>query len=175
MILFRHHDKDRTFFREDSLQRPARWHDATTAPAQYLSTTPDAAWAEFIRHEGITTAEECEAINRALWAVDVPDEPWATPDLPESLLFGDEDAYPACRAEANRLLATGVRRIHAPSAAVLPRTPSGFRTDGGLRPGPPLHEETVVLFGPRPDVTGWYACAEGRPHTTLLGRVRHFS
>ena len=85
------------------------------------------------------------------------------------------DINPACRAEANRLLATGVRRIHAPSAAVLPRTPSGFRTDGGLRPGPPLHEETVVLFGPRPDVTGWYACAEGRPHTTLLGRVRHFS
>ena len=39
--------------------------------------------------------------------------------------------------------------------------------DPGARP-----ERVIVLFGPRPDLIGWSACAEGRPRDDLLKRVR---
>jgi hypothetical protein len=97
-------------------------------------------------------------------------------------MTGDRSTYARCQAEARRLRArtagpaglAGLDGLAAPSAALLPRTPSGFRTDGGLRPAASRPERVFVLFGAQPALVGWCACAEGRPRADLLGRVRHF-
>ena len=64
--------------------------------------------------------------------------------------------------------------ITAPSAALAAGTPSGWEVDGGMRPGPIHGERTIALFGRRPDLTGWCACAAGRPRADLLSRVHPF-
>jgi hypothetical protein len=90
-------------------------------------------------------------------------------------MTGDLATYRSCQAEARRLRESGAIGLVGPSAAVSGATGSGFRTDGGLRRGPRRPERVFVLFGPRPDLIGWAACADGRPRDDLLVRVRHFS
>lgn len=172
MILFRHADPRFPFLWESAGQPPARWHAAGEGPVQYLSTTPDAAWAEFLRHEEITSAQDLATVVRSMWAVELDELPTAKPRLTVATLTGDESTYDACRAEATRLRSAGASGLVAPSAAVDARTGSGQRTDRGLRPGPRRTELVVVLFGPRPDLVGWAACVEGRPGAHLLARVR---
>lgn len=172
MIAYRHADPRFPFLWESAGQPPARWHGVGDGPVQYFSSTPDAAWAEFLRHEEITDPADVAAVTRSLWAVEVPDGTFASPDLPVATLVGGPASYPACRAEAGRLRAAGAMGLVAPSAALDRRTGSGFRTDAGLRPGPRREESVVVLFGPRPDLVGWAACFEGRPRPELIGRVR---
>ena len=89
-------------------------------------------------------------------------------------MMGDYSTYRSCQAEARRLRGAGAGGLVAPSAAVSGATGSGFRTDGGLRRGPRRAERVYVLFGSRPDLVGWAACADGRPRDDLLVRVRHF-
>ncbi len=174
MIVFRNTDVDVPFFREDVDQPEARWHGPSEGPTQYLSTTPDAAWAEFLRHQGIDDPADLAGVERAMWAVELPDdEPVAEPALPAVVLLGGADSYDTCQREARRLRAGSARRLTSQSAAVRAGTPSGWRTDGGLVPGPPQAERTVVLFGPRANVSAWLAAAPGRPAASLLPRVRH--
>jgi hypothetical protein len=139
---------------------------------QYLATTPDAAWAEFLRHEEITEPADLATIRRSMWAVEIPD---TLPEahLPLGVLRGGERSYAACRREARRLRAAGAPGFRAPSAAVLTTTVSGHQVDHGLRPGRRRDEEVIVLFGRRPDLVGWAACAVGQPREDLLRRVRH--
>lgn len=172
MIVYRHADPRFPFLWESAEQPPARWHGTGEGPVQYFSSTPDAAWAEFLRHEEITDPADVATVSRSLWAIELPDEPLATPSLQAATLVGGTATYPACRDEAARLRASGARGLVAPSAALDRRTGSGYRTDAGLRPGPRREESVIVLFGPRPDLTGWTACFEGRPRPELLGRVR---
>jgi len=172
VIVFRHGDPRYPFLWESDAQPAGRWHDAGEGPVHYFASTADGAWAEFLRHEGITDPAELLGVERGMWAVDVPALPRRRPTLPAGTLVGGAGSYQACRAEARRLRAHGVRGLVAPSAALRPRTPSGFRTDGGLRPGRTRRERAYVLFGPRPDLVGWAACATGRPRDDLLGRVR---
>ena len=171
MIGYRHADPRFPFFWESSDQPPARWHGLGEGPVQYLSSTPDAAWAEFLRHEEITDAADLMNVRRGLWAVELDDAPVAKPRLNPELLAGDATSYPACRAEASRLRARGVTGLVAPSAAVNRHTPTGFRTDRGLRPGERRSETVFVLFGLRPRLVGWATCSEGRPRDDLLARV----
>lgn len=172
MIVYRHADPRFPFLWESSAQPPARWHGVGEGPVQYFSSTPDAAWAEFLRHEEITDAADVATVTRSLWAIELPDEPLAAPDLPDATLVGGASTYPACRAQASVLRAAGARGLVAPSAALDRRTGSGYRTDAGLRPGPRREESVVVLFGARLDLVGWAACFEGRPRPELIGRVR---
>jgi hypothetical protein len=172
VIGFRHVDPRFPFLWETGAQPEARWHGAGEGPVHYLAETADGAWAEFLRHEGITDRADLAGIERALWAVEVPRPPRATAALPVGTLTGGRTTYPACREEARRLRRRGVRGLTVPSAALRPGTPSGLRVDGGLRPGPARAERVVVLFGPRPDLVGWAGCAEGRPRADLLPRVR---
>jgi hypothetical protein len=172
VIVFRHADARYPFLWESSAQPAARWHSDGEGPVAYLAETPDGAWAEFLRHEEITDPEDLEGIVRSIWAVEVPDPPTATPRLPATVMTGDLGTYERCRAEARRLRARADGMV-ALSAALLPRTPSGFRVDGGLRPAPSRRERVFVLFGPRPTLVGWSACREGRPRPDLLARVRH--
>jgi hypothetical protein len=172
MIVFRHADSRFPFLWETADQPPARWHGPGEGPVHYFAETADAAWAEFLRHEGITDPDDLAGVARSLWAISVPAPPRLRPILPSAALTGGVSSYEACRVEARRLRARGVRGITAPSAAVDPATPSGFRTRGGLRPGPRRRERVIVLFGARTDLIGWSACAEGRPRDDLLKRVR---
>jgi hypothetical protein len=173
VIVFRNTDGDVPFFWDSDRQPPARWHGAGEGPAQYTSSTPDACWAEFLRHAGITDPEDLAGIERTIWAIEIPDdEPTATPILPPRTLTGGPRSYRRCRREAARLRAGGATRLVAPSAAVLAGTPSGWLANPGLTPAPTREEQTIVLFGPRPDLVGWVS-AVGRPMPSLLRRVRH--
>jgi hypothetical protein len=174
MIGFRHADPRYPFLWEDTSQPAARWHGAKEGPAHYFCDTPDGAWAEFLRHEEITDPEDVATIRRALWAVELGDEPSREPDLPLKTLTGGPETYSRCQAEARRLRRLGAVRIVAPSAALLPGAARGWRVDGGLQPGPPRDGKVIVLFGSRPNVIGWAVTSEGRPGTDLLSRVRHF-
>jgi hypothetical protein len=173
VIVFRNTDVDVPFFWEDGDQPAARWHGPSEGPAQYTSSTPDAAWAEFLRHQGIDDPADLAGVERAMWAIDLPDdEPGARPALPQAVLVGGAASYGACQREARRLRAGGATRLVSPSAAVSAGTPSGWRTDGGLVAGPPGAEQTIVLFGLWPDVVSWLTASPGRPAASLLPRVR---
>lgn len=174
MIVFRHADTRFGFLWESAAQPPARWHGSGEGPVAYLAETPDGAWAEFLRHEEIRDPADLAGINRSLWAIDLADPPSTRPRLPVATLTGNQTTYPDCQAEARRLR-TRATGVVAPSAALLPNTPSGFRTDAGLRPAPARRERVFVLFGSRPRLVGWCACTAGRPRADLLSRVRHFS
>ena len=173
MIVFRHADVRFPFLWESDQQPPARWHGRGEGPVAYFAETADGAWAEFLRHEEITDAADLAGVTRAIWAVELPDPPTAAPRLSAVTLTGDRSTWPTCQAAARRLRARGEDGLVAPSAALHADTPSGFRTQGGLRPAKRRRERTFVLFGPRPRLVGWCACAEGRPRPDLLSRVRH--
>ncbi len=177
-MFFRHCDHRFPFLGERYDQPAARWHGEGEGPVQYLADTPDGAWAELLRHEEITDADDLQDIERDLWAVDLPPDkrPTATPDLPAAILQGGLDSYDACQAEAMRLRATGLDRFVAPSAALLPGTAGGWRVEHGTwQPGDPRDGVVVVLFGRRPDLAGWCASSRGRPSRRVLPKVRHLS
>jgi hypothetical protein len=175
VTVFRNTDVDVPFFWDSDRQPAARWHADSEGPAQYTSWTPDASWAEFLRHNGIVDVDDLAGIERTMWAVEIPDqEPTDSPALPIATQTGDLTSYPDCQAEAARLRASGVSRLVAISAAILPGTPSGWVSAPDLRQAPARDEFTVVLFGARPDLVGWVSAMLGRPEVTLLDRVRHF-
>jgi hypothetical protein len=172
VIVFRNADVDVPFLWESNAQPPARWHGPGEGPAQYFSSTPEAAWAEFLRRQEIRNPADLAGIARASWAVDIAEnEPASHPDLPRPTLTGA--AYGACQAEAARLRASGATRIDAPSAAVDPQSPSGWRVESGLHRGTRRMEETIVLFGTRSHLIGWRTCAPGAPGPDVLSRVRY--
>lgn len=174
MIVYRHADTRLPFLWESSEQPAGRWHAEGEGPVQYFSETPDGAWAEFLRHEEITEPSDLEGVRRAMWAVEVPEQELAESSLAADIVTAGPSSYPACRDEAHRLRAAGAVGLSAPSAALSRETASGWRVDGGMRPGPVRGERTIALFGRRPDLTGWAACAAGRPRADLLDRVHAF-
>lgn len=175
MILYRHAPPAFPFLWETTDQPPARWHGADEGPAHYLADTPDGAWAEFLRHEGITTLEELAGIDRAIWAVEVPDgtvRAAAESVLPPEILTGGMGAYEACREEARRVRGEGAVALRAPSAALIHGGAHGSRVEAGLQQAPARDGQVIVLFGPRPDLIGWQVVESGRPGPDLVDRVR---
>jgi hypothetical protein len=174
MIVYRHADPRFPFLWESAGQPPARWHGPGEGPVQYLADTPDGAWAEFLRHEGITEEAELVNVRRALWAVEVPhDLPADTPAVSHAVATGGLTSYEKCRREARRLRAKGATALRAPSAALLPGCARGWKVAGGLRPATDRDGVVLAVFGPRPDFVGWMAAFAGRPRSDLLARVRH--
>ncbi len=174
MILFRHADPRFPFLWENSAQPPARWHGRGEGPVQYLADTPDGAWAEFLRHEGITSESELANVRRALWAVEVADDlPSDPPRLAQAVLTGGLASYEECQNEARRLRSRGAKALRAPSAALLPGDARGWKVDGGLHPGSDRDGTVFAVFGTRPDFIGWVAAFAARPRWDLLTRVRH--
>jgi RES domain len=174
VIGFRHTDPRFPFLWEDASQPAARWHAQGEGPAHYFCDTPDGAWAEFLRHEEITAPDDLLTIRRTLWAVDLGDESSPAVTLPLETLTGGPETYAACQAEAHRLRQRGASCLVVPSAALLPGGARGWRVDGGLQPGSLRDGLVIVLFGRRPEVTGWPAARDGRPGEEVLARVRHF-
>lgn len=174
MIVFRHADPRFPFLWENAGQPPARWHGEGEGPVHYFSDTPDGAWAEFLRHEEITTPEDIATIRRALWAVELRNPPTEQPNLPVQTLTGGPETYDDCRAEARRVRNRGATGLIAPCAALFDGGARGWKVDGGLQPASSRDGYVMVLFGRRPDLVGWPATIEGRPSEDLLPRVRHF-
>ncbi len=178
MIGYRHVDFRYPFLWEDSSQPLGRWHGQGEGPVNYFADSPDGAWAEFLRHEEITEPEDLAGVRRSIWVVDLGDvlhhRDTQPSTLEESLLMGGLDTYPACQAEARSLRAQGATALTAPSAAILPGEAAGFHTEHGLRRAQRWSGGIIATFGPRPDLEGWQACAEGRPNVRILSSVRHF-
>ena len=177
MIWFRNADRRYPFLWETDDQPPGRWHGEGEGPAQYLASTPDGAWAEFLRREEITHPADLDGIDRALWAVDVDEseERIGRPRLKPGILRGGLASYEPCQAEARRLRENGVSALQAPSAGLLPGAARGQTVDGRLVEGLAEDGRVLVLFGPRPGVRGWACCFPGRPSERVLGLVRPFS
>lgn len=175
MIVYRQADPRFPFLWESDDQPAGRWHGPGEGPVQYFADTPDGAWAEFVRHEGISRESELVNVRRALWAVELPDEmPAPAPRLPTRVLTGGIETYATCRIEARRLRAHGASALRAPSAALLPRGARGWKVDGGLQPAVERDGTVLAVFGLRPDLVGWIAGFQARPRSDLLARVRHF-
>jgi len=174
MIVYRHADPRFPFLWEGADQPPARWHGSGEGPVQYFADTPEGAWAEFLRHEGITTESELVNVRRALWAVEAPDDLDAqVPRLDRAVLTGGLDTYGECRQEARRLRNGGASAVRTPSAALLPGSAGGWKVDGGLQPAAERDGSVLAVFGARPDFGGWLAAFSARPRSDLLARVRH--
>ena len=176
MIWFRHVDRRYPFLWETADQPPGRWHGAGQGPVQYLASTPDGAWAEFLRREEITDPADLDGIERALWAVDIDRrrEVVREPQLPRRVLTGGLETYAACRAEARKLRDDGATAVSAPSAALVRSAARGQRVSGGLREADARDGRVLAVFGSRPNVRGWACCSPGRPSARLLPLVRHF-
>ena len=171
---FRHCDPRFPFLWQEASQPAARWHADGEGPANYFADTPVGAWAEFLRHEGITDPADLAGVRRSLWAAAVPEDGYATTSLPDRTLFGDQSTYPACQAEAARLRAGGAERIEVRGAAVLPGRAAGWTANPTLATARSPRDGLVwVLFGPS-DVAGWIAVDGGAPPALVLPLVRHF-
>lgn len=175
MIYFRHADNRYPFLWEAENEVEGRWNGHGDGPVQYLTDTADGAWAEFLRREEIKTEEDLATVARAIWAVEVEEEPEAEPHLPREILLGGIDTHPSCREEAARLRWAGARNLLAPSAALREGEARGWRVEGGPVPGPDREGRVLVLFGTRSEAIGWQAAHTGRPSAGILSKVRHLS
>ncbi|HWF84192.1 MAG TPA: RES domain-containing protein [Vicinamibacterales bacterium] len=174
MIVFRQTDARYPFLWEEAAQPSGRWHAVGEGPAHYFADTPDGAWAEFLRHEGITDPEDVLAIRRQMWAVDIGDAATEAVATPASIVSGGRDTYPRCQQDADVLRARGARRLVAPSAALLPGGAGGLCVNGGVRPSSPRDGKVLVLFGLPDGLVGWVAAENGHPSVDLLPRVNHY-
>jgi RES domain-containing protein len=71
LVAFRWSTYDVPFWARPN-SRAGRWNTAGGPSTQYWSLTPEAAWAELIRHEGLTTEEELELVRMPIWVCQVP-------------------------------------------------------------------------------------------------------
>ena len=169
---FRHADTRYPFLWEDSTQPAARWHDAGTGPAHYISDTSDGAWAEFLRHEEITDPAELDGIARSLWTVELPHNIDKAERVSMPAATGGLSSYPACQAHASARRGTGITMLAVPSAALVAGGARGQVTDRGLQEAPALDGRNWVLYGPCPTLRGWRVVEAGAPPTRVLGLVR---
>lgn len=150
-----------------------RWHSPGDGPTQYLALSTDAAWAELIRHEQLTSEQEVSLVHIQMWSLQVDQAlvvDYSTFQKAETAGFDPEalvsDDHTRCRQEGARLRATGYHGVLAPNAAL---------------PG----ERNLTLFGPRV-ASSWdqakllkssmqaRVIAVGSPPAGLLERVRRY-
>ena len=172
---FRHADHRYPFLWEGNTQPEGRWHGPGQGPAHYFADTPDGAWAEFLRHEGIKTVEDLAGITRTLWVVELPAaEEYRKPTLTRRTMRGPTSSYLSCQKSAKAIRSSGCRSMVVPSAALKDGKAGGWRVDGGLKAGRRRNGKVIVLFEKRPDLVGWRVVHAGRPNDGLLNKVRHF-
>jgi hypothetical protein len=169
---FRYSDYDTPLWARANTQ-DGRWHRARRTPTQYLGVTPDACWADLIRHENLRTEQELAMVRMPLWVMKLSEQRIADYGSFEKAEAGGfppdaliDDDWSRCQEEAQRLQGLGYRGVLAPSAAL---------------PG----DLTLTLFGGRRAV-GWdddplvtsaipaKVVTVGAPPPGLLQRVRHF-
>lgn len=168
-IAFRYASYDVPFWaRPNSL--PGRWHRAGDGPTQYWALTPDAAWAELVRHEQLTTPDDLALVDIPFWVCRTPLSLVVDlRDPNEQTRFGLDEAALTSRSwsrcqEAGREIRKTHRGVLAPSAVL----------EG---------HANLTLFGPR-RMIDWMTesrlastvpaalLAIGRPPDEILGKVR---
>lgn len=102
-----------------------RWNRTREGSTQYLSLTPEGAWAELIRTEDLTSLAAVRLVSMPLWALHVRETrvaDYATFEKAEAAGFPPEalveEDHERCRAEGTRLRERGFRGVLAPSAAL---------------------------------------------------------
>lgn len=171
---FRHCDPRFPFLWQASGQPAGRWHGQGEGPANYFADTPVGAWAEFVRHEGITDPADLAGVRRSLWVAELASDGYAIPSLPEATLFGDESSYPACQEAARELRQAGADRMQVRGAALQPGQAAGWTANPNVTSATAARDGLVwVLFGLR-EVVGWVAVDGGAPPELVLPLVRHF-
>jgi RES domain len=174
VIAFRHCDSRFPFLWSSSAQAPARWHGQSEGPANYFADTPVGAWAEFLRHEGITDVADLIGVQRSLWAIEIPDDGYEAPHLMDAVFKGGLDSYATCQAEAKRLRDLGSSRIEAPSAALISGGASGWVANPIINSSSTSRDGRVfVIFGPQSSLVGWPAVEAGSPPQRTLAVVHH--
>jgi RES domain-containing protein len=171
LVAFRYSSYDVPFWVRPN-RLPQRWNRAYDGPTQYWSLTPDGAWAELVRSEGLRDEAELDLIRMPIWAcrlssmslLDLSDPGVLRQyDLRPENLIADE--WATCQQAGTKMRADGVRGILTPSAALAGAT-------------------SLTLFGPRRAIA--LGCqpalastipasvvAIGRPPRNLLQRVIH--
>lgn len=136
---FRQTDYDTPFWNRPNSHH-GRWNQAGGVPTQYWAASPDVAWAERLRQDEITDDALAAELRTPIWAARF--EEAGILDLREGSPDGIDLARPEligphgpCQELVPSLIASGVRGIIAPSAAI----------DGGF---------ALTLFGQRVDI-GW--------------------
>jgi hypothetical protein len=176
VIAFRQADPRYPFLWSVPSQPAARWHAEGEGPAHYFADTPDGAWAELLRHEEIHDPADVATLRRAMWAVDIGDEPTETVTVKPAVATGGRDSYRACQEHSRHLRARGARRLVAPSAALVPGGAAGREVVEAVeRPAASRDGRVIVVFGEPTGLVGWKAVEQGAPPTGLLSRVRHFA
>jgi RES domain-containing protein len=171
-VAFRYADYDTPLWVRPNSEA-GRWHRPRTSATQYMALSPDACWADRIRHENLRTEAEAELIRMPLWVLKIDEqrvadyetfEKAAAAGFPPDALIDDD--WERCQAEAARLIDLGFRGVLTPSSAL---------------PG----ESALTLFGGRRGV-GWdeepYVASaipakvvtRGGPPRGLVARVRFF-
>ncbi|WP_320668486.1 RES family NAD+ phosphorylase [Patulibacter defluvii] len=104
---------------------PGRWHDEHSPPTQYLSLSAAGAWAEMVRHFGLTDPADAADARFRLWRgwmelADVADLTAAGAcerhGLPAGALGSDD--HQVCQLESHRLRGLGFEAVLSPSAAL---------------------------------------------------------
>ena len=105
-----------------------------------------------LEFEGIETAwrDDLAGVQRSLWAVELPPtDAAARPQLPDTVLFSAERAYPICQLDARRLRALGHARFDVIGAALLHGQARGWTADAAIARDPtPRNGRVWVHFGP---------------------------
>lgn len=168
---FRYADYDVPFWARANTQ-DGRWHRSSEAcRTQYLSVSPDGAWADLIRSENLRTEPEVALVRMPLWVARLDENgivDYSTFERAEAAGFPPDalidDDWERCQTEGTRLRDLGLRGVLAPSASL---------------PG----EVTITLFGGRRAVH-WdddplvasaipaNVVTVGRPPVGLVDRVR---
>lgn len=176
MIGFRQADPRYPFLWSDASQPAARWHGDGDGPAHYFADTPDGAWAELLRHEEIHDPADVATLRRALWAVELGDEPAEAVRLKPAVATGGRDSYRACQEHARKLRGRGAKRFVAPSAALVPGGAAGREVVDATECVTAARDgRVIVIFGAPEGLVGWQAVEHGAPPAGLLERVRHFA
>jgi RES domain len=174
LILYRHAPPHLPFLWEVADQPKGRWNRNGEGPVQYLADTPAGAWAELLRHEGITELADLAGVRRAIWAVETHDAlQLEVPALPLRTLVGDESTYAQCQGEADRIRDSGADGIETVSAALKAGAAAGWHVDVGIHREAPVDGRVVVVFDRRPNFRGWPVVRSGVPPVEVLDDVRH--
>src|SRR5947209_4965696 len=121
---FRYSDYDTPLWARANTQH-GRWHVARVSPTQYFGVTPDACWADLIRHENLRTEQELAMVRMPLWVLKVSEQriaDYGTFDRAEAAGFPPDALIDADwergQAEGRRLRGLGYRGVVAPAAAL---------------------------------------------------------
>jgi RES domain-containing protein len=169
LLAFRQTDYDVPFWARSN-SHPGRWNRPGDPSTQYWSLHPDGAWAEFLRQEELTAADDVDALRRPIWVCRISLAPLADLRSDEQRdrwgiaadALVDPD-WAACQDLARTLREQRVAGVIAPSAAI---EGHDNLTIFGPRRAIDLHR-TPVLHSTVPAAMA----ARGAPDPGLLSRI----